>query len=282
MMTRSTRQIGRALSRVGRGRQAIIGAADALPFRVSRILPPADLAYWVDYTWIVRWTVTEPHVQQVIPQPVVHMAAEADRMWVHGVGENSFARTLAGDGQVVGVAFRAGGFRGFLDGPVSALTRSVRTVGDALGVDDRPLASRLLDPDRGDDDLAAIVTGWLRDLGPVVDPAIDEVASLVEAAEHDAEITRAEQLAHRGGVSLRTLQRQFGEYVGIGPKWVIQRFRMLDVAAVANAGGDVDWAETAVRLGFTDQSHLTRAFTRVVGTPPAAYVRGGRTTDRRR
>ncbi len=262
---------------LGRGPRAIIGPAAAMPFRVSRLRAPADLARWVDYFWIVRWSTVDIHEQQVIPQPVVHVAAEDGRLWVHGVGESRFSRTLTGDGQVFGIAFRAGGFRGFLDGPVSAWTRSVRTVADVLGVDDREIAPRLIDPAAGDDELVTLAARWLAERGPVDDPVIDEVAALAEAAEHDSSITRAEQLAAQAGVSLRTLQRQFGEYVGIGPKWVIQRFRMLDVAAIANAGGDVDWADTAVRLGFSDQSHLTRAFSRIVGKPPATYVRTERT-----
>jgi AraC-like DNA-binding protein len=35
----------------------------------------------------------------------------------------------------------------------------------------------------------------------------------------------------------------------------------------------VDWADLAETLGFADQAHLTRAFTAVVGTPPATYQR---------
>jgi AraC-like DNA-binding protein len=54
---------------------------------------------------------------------------------------------------------------------------------------------------------------------------------------------------------------------------VISRSRILDAAAVAHGGGAVDWSALATELGFTDQAHLTRAFTSVVGTPPAAYHR---------
>ena len=102
---------------------------------------------------------------------------------------------------------------------------------------------------------------------------VDEVRALVEQAETDRGLTRAEDLAARGTMSLRSLQRLFTDYVGIGPKWVIMRFRILDAAAAAHDGEPVDWATLAVELGFTDQAHLTRAFTSVVGTPPATYQR---------
>jgi AraC-like DNA-binding protein len=99
------------------------------------------------------------------------------------------------------------------------------------------------------------------------------VTGLVAAAETDRTITRAEELAGRAGLSLRSLQRLFTEYVGFGPKWVIQRYRILDAAAAAHSGEPVDWAALATELGFSDQAHLTRAFTQVVGTPPATYQR---------
>ncbi len=57
------------------------------------------------------------------------------------------------------------------------------------------------------------------------------------------------------------------------PKWVIQRFRILDAAGVAHSGERIDWSALAYELGFSDQAHLTRVFTHVVGTPPATYQR---------
>ena len=79
-------------------------------------------------------------------------------------------------------------------------------------------------------------------------------------------------LADRAGVSLRSLQRLFSEYVGIGPKWVVQRFRVLEVAARAHSG-EVDWAAVAAELDFSDQAHLVRTFRDVVGAPPATYAK---------
>jgi AraC-like DNA-binding protein len=58
------------------------------------------------------------------------------------------------------------------------------------------------------------------------------------------------------------------------PDPVVDEVRALvDAAAAAHSGVPVDWAGLAADLGFTDQAHLTRAFTSVVGTPPATYQR---------
>jgi transcriptional regulator GlxA family with amidase domain len=102
---------------------------------------------------------------------------------------------------------------------------------------------------------------------------VPEVRALVSEAELDRGLTRAEHLAERGSMSLRSLQRLFTGYVGIGPKWVIARFRILDAAAAAHGGEPVDWASLAVELGFADQAHLTRTVRQHAGGPPGALRR---------
>lgn len=241
-------------------------------FEVERIAPSPDLAEYVDYYWLVRWEVQRPYRQQVVPQPRVHVAAEDDRLLVHGVTRRPFFRTLTGRGHVLGAAFHAGGFRPLLGQRLATISEHVRPGYDVLGVDDRDAAAAILGSD-DDARMVAALEQYLRDTGPEPDPAANEVTAMVTAAEQRTDITRADQLADHADISLRRLQRLFSEYVGIGPKWVIQRFRILDVAAAAHSGPPVDWAQLAYDLGFSDQAHLTRAFTQVVGTSPAAYRR---------
>ena len=95
------------------------------------------------------------------------------------------------------------------------------------------------------------------------------MAGLVEAIAADRGTTRVAQVAEQAGLTVRSLQRLFAEYVGAGPKWVIQRCRLQDAAArVAAQDDDLDWAALAAELGFADQAHLTRAFTATIGVPP--------------
>jgi len=261
-------------SPVPRGRpEAIVRPkAGARAFDVQRLSPCPDLAELVDYHWLVRWHVAEPFEQQVVPQPRVHVAAEEGRLLVHGVTRRPFFRTLTGTGHVLGAAFHAGGFRPLLRRSVGSVSQRVLPGLDVLGLDDRGAAAVVL----GTDDAATMVDaleGYLLATGPVPDPAGRDVTALVAYAERHTDVVRAEQLARHAGVSLRSLQRLFTEYVGVGPKWVIQRFRILDAAAAAHSGRRADWAALAHELGFSDQAHLTRVFAQVVGTPPATYQR---------
>jgi AraC-like DNA-binding protein len=264
---------------VPRGRpEAIVRPkAGEQTFDVRRIEPSSDLAEYVDYYWLVRWHTPEPYRQQVIPQPRVHLAAEDGRLLVHGLSREPFYRTLEGDGHVLGAAFHAGGFRPLLGSSVGALSGTVRPGLEVLDIDDRPVAEAILGADPADqragDDMITALEAYLRDIAPTPDPTARQVTDLVDAVAERTELVRAEQLAEYAGLSLRSLQRLFTEYVGIGPKWVIQRSRILEASATAHAGDPVDWAALALRLGFSDQAHLTRVFTQVVGTPPAAYLR---------
>lgn len=239
---------------------------------VQRVAPSPDLADLVDYHWCVSWSTEEPHLQQVVPQPRVHLAAEHGRLLAHGISREPFFRELGGTGHTLGAAFHAGGFRPVLGRAVSTIADDTLPAGPLCGVDDRPAAERILSTDDVPTMVAAL-EGWLREVAPPPDPVVAEVRALVAHAEEDRSVTRADQLAEQAGIGLRSLQRLFGDYVGIGPKWVVSRFRILDAAEVAHRGEPVDWAALAADLGFADQAHLVRAFTRVVGTPPETYRR---------
>ena len=253
--------------------EAILRPTEAArAIEVERVPASDALAETVDYHWYVGWRTDQPHRQQVVPQPRVHLAAEHGRLLVHGISRKPFVRTLEGTGHTIGVAFHPGGFRPVLGRSVGTLSGTVTPAGDLLGLDDRPVAARVLG-DVGVAEMVAALEEYLLALDPRPDPVVAVVRALVAQAEEDRSLTRAEQLAERASTSLRSLQRLFTDYVGIGPKWVIARFRILDAAAAAHGGQAVDWAALATELGYTDQAHLTRAFTAVVGTPPATYAR---------
>ena len=78
----------------------------------------------------------------------------------------------------------------------------------------------------------------------------------------------------RHGLSVRALQRLFRGFVGVGPKWVLQRYRLHDAVTAIDTdpGAMADLAGLAASLGWSDQSHFTRDFTAAVGVSPHAYA----------
>jgi AraC-like DNA-binding protein len=111
------------------------------------------------------------------------------------------------------------------------------------------------------------------------DPEIELADRAVSLLEADRTLNRVSDLAERLSLSVRSVQRLFADHVGLGPSWVIRRYRLHEAAARATAGGDVDWASLAIALGYYDQAHLVRDFTATVGTAPARYAAGGRASQ---
>src|SRR5262249_10600265 len=99
---------------------------------------------------------------------------------------------------------------------------------------------------------------------------------IVYAVAKERGILKVEDLVERYGVNKRTMQRLFAKYVGVSPKWVIQRYRLHEAAEQLASGATVNQAELALSLGYSDQAHFVRDFKRIVGVSPAAYARAAR------
>ncbi len=100
----------------------------------------------------------------------------------------------------------------------------------------------------------------------------EDVRDVVERVAADPSVVNVSGLARREGMGVRLLQRRFADHVGLGPKTVIRRYRLYEAAERARKGAVPDWGSLAAELGFSDQSHLTREFTAVLGAPPARYA----------
>ncbi|MEU5877405.1 helix-turn-helix domain-containing protein [Spirillospora sp. NPDC047279] len=232
--------------------------------------PAPEAAPFVEYYWHVRWHTPRPYDTKVLSHPNVHLVFEEPEPLVYGVDRGLFTRTLEGEGHVLGVRFRAGGFRPFSDGPVIDLADRRVPAAHFFGPEVAAVSREVL----GSADPAGVAAEFIRPHLPAkADPLAEEVAEMVAAITGDPSLTRVAEAARALTVSTRTLQRLFAEYVGASPKWVLRRARLHEAAARADAGTAIDWAALAADLGYADQSHLTRDFTAVVGTSPAAYAR---------
>jgi AraC-like DNA-binding protein len=258
-------------------------------FTLGMVVAAPEVAHVVAHHWTVRWDAgDEPYTQAVLTHPSVHVAAELHERdhepprriaEVHGLVSGVFERQLVGRGRVHGIKFRPGTFRGLLGADVATITDRVVPAIEVLGRDWEDIAARAIDAD--DDERAArqLESALLTRL-PEPDPVALEVADLVERAEQDRDLTRADQLAELGGVSSRTLQRAFARHVGVSPKWVIRRFRLHEATERLAAGDPVDLAMLAAELGYSDQAHLTNDVRTVLGRTPAAYARAQRDAAR--
>ncbi|MEU6042299.1 helix-turn-helix domain-containing protein [Streptomyces griseus] len=265
-----------------RDTRGIVDAPDLFAHvRFRRREPAAALRPYLEHYWLIDWDLTEPYAAHVVPHPSVNLvlqryeagASPAERSGyaeVAGVDPGLFTRKLAGRGRVCGVQFRPGGFRPFapahdvcdLTGrhvPAAEVLRSPPPVDAVLGPDDEDARVTALD-------------AFLLGLEPRPDPRATLAMAAVDRARTDRTVRRADRLAQDTGLSARSLQRLFATYVGVGPKWVILRYRIHEALEAAESGPEVDWARLATDLGYSDQAHLVRDFTATVGVPPTAFA----------
>jgi len=181
------------------------------------------------------------------------------------------------------VRFTAGGFRPFWQAPISQLTDRVVPAARLFGPRAETTRQAIMrDADAGGFDAGgfdadeARMTGWaealLRSVLPERDPLAEQAATLVSRITDDPGLRRVDQLSAESGMTARTLQRLFADYVGVSPKWVMRRARLHEAAERADSGEPVDWACLASDLGYADQAHLTRDFTVTIGVPPSRYA----------
>ncbi|MFE0451032.1 DUF6597 domain-containing transcriptional factor [Streptomyces sp. NPDC058914] len=239
--------------------------------RFRRREPAPPLRPYLEHYWLIDWDLDGPYASHVVPHPsvnIVFQRYEGQEPFAElaGIGLGLFTQKLEGRGRVCGIQFRPGGFRPFFPGrPVTRWTgRRIRLA----GTDPTPVLS----PDDEDARVAALDT-CLLDLGPRPDPQADQAMTLVDRIRTDRTIRRVADFARAEGVSVRLLQRLFAAYVGVGPKWVILRYRIHEALERAETSAEVDWAALAADLGYADQAHLVRDFTTTVGVPPATYAR---------
>ncbi|MFJ9409337.1 AraC family transcriptional regulator [Streptomyces sp. NPDC101393] len=89
--------------------------------------------------------------------------------------------------------------------------------------------------------------------------------------ERMADPPSLEKLAQELGTGPFALLRAFKEAYGMPPHTWLTDARVRRARRLLEAGGAP--AGTALAVGFTDQPHLNRHFTRIVGVPPGAYRR---------
>jgi AraC-like DNA-binding protein len=229
----------------------------------------------VDYHWIVEWSVPagEERVQPVVSHPSIHLTVESKRATVTGVVTRCFRRVLVGSGRVVGVRFRPAGFAALWTQPASGLTDDALPAAEVLGAETADALAQVgagdpgVDADEAVRRMEAVLQGRRRprpEGTQLVDDAVDHIVA-------HTDVTRVEQVARHFDVSPRTLQRRFERFLGVGPKWVIQRRRIHEALGAIEHGRAMDWSALALRLGFADQAHFVHTFTELIGQPPSSY-----------
>jgi AraC-like DNA-binding protein len=249
-------------------------AAESGKFLHGRVPASEPLRGVVQHFWSVRWDLrgAKPFVPETLPHPNVHLVFDAEGARIAGVHTGRFTTKLEDAGWVFGVKFRPGAFRPYLARSVASLRDRTVPIDDVFGAKGAALARQVSDL-RADAEKAAAVERFLNERTTPSDPNVERVSNIVDEIAENREIVSVEQVVALGHLGKRALQQLFNSYVGVGPKWVINRYRLHEAVERLQAGVPVNFTELAMELGYFDQAHFIRDFRKLVGCTPAAFAR---------
>lgn len=240
-----------------------------------------DLAPYVENYWSLRWDLPpgRSYESQTLPHPACTVSVERghtrtgighDPVVLTGVVTRRFDVTVAGHGWVYAAKFRPGGLAALTGHGVGPLRDRVEPAASLLpGAAVAALDG--LDASVPLDDCVQVMDEALRGLGRRDDPRYDQVLAIIGDMLGDRTLVRVAQLEERHETSVRSIQRLFDHYVGVGPKWVLARYRMHDAVSDLDAGYDGRLADLAATLGWYDEAHFIRDFVALVGQTPGQY-----------
>lgn len=260
-------------------------AADAqveaeAPVRLARYPPSPSVADLVRHFWVPRWRLPSGTAveQGVLEYPSANLVIEPDAAALHGPEPGRGRRRLEGAGWAFGALLQPGVARRLMSRPVRQLIGRSVPLAELRVADATAIAVAVRHAaEEGDDSAAcAAFEAWLVGQHLELDDDARLIRRVVELAETDRTVLRADDLAEVSGLGLRTLQRLVREQLGLTPKWLIRRYRMQEAAAALASPAPPPLAELAASLGFSDQAHLTREFRAVIGETPRRYALAAR------
>ncbi len=230
-------------------------------FTLDQYAPPDDLSDIIAWFWLVRWNLPEGETyrQSNLPHPVQHLVVDPQRQsGLFGCTKGRFDYDLSGSGAVLAARFHPAAASVIYNGPMSDLTDGFHKL--------------TLPTDAPSPDMIDPLADIIRDIRAPLSNIASEARAIVELIEQTPTLLRVADVSEKTGIRIRQLQRLFAEYIGVSPKWVIERYRMFEAVDALNNSRDVNLADLALRLEYSDQAHFNKQFKKMTGTSPGAYL----------
>ncbi|MDN4503585.1 helix-turn-helix domain-containing protein [Alteromonadaceae bacterium BrNp21-10] len=239
-------------------------------FELNHYLPATDLADFIEHYWVVSWDLVDKpaHTQQNLPHPSQHIVIDPQgQTGITGIKSGAFSYTLKGQGQVFGVKFWPGAFHCIYGRSVDELHNQCIPVNPLLKAENHQLQQALIKADN-----ISHMIDYMQQLLRHTNPQLDEKAKLsrqiVAYIEANKMMLTVTELCEKFSIEQRSLQRLFKSYIGVSPKWVIDRYRIMDALTNLNNGSNINMTELAHDLGYFDQAHFNHTFKALTGLSP--------------
>jgi AraC-like DNA-binding protein len=229
--------------------------------------------------WIPVWSVPpgQEAPQKVLQYPVSLLVVTGEYARFYGVVPGLSTTVLSGEGWAVGLMCEPAAGALIAGSSMAGFTDRFVDVSDVLGpagerLTERVRAAMTADP-TSTAAHSAVMAAYADALRPFlpVDPEGRLVNRLVAFVESRSDVTRVAQVCAEFELSERALQRLVQRRLGLSPKWLIQRRRLQEAAERLRARATT-LAEVAADLGYADQPHFIRDFSKVTSMTPGEFA----------
>jgi AraC-like DNA-binding protein len=192
---------------------------------------------------------------------------------VSGAYRKGFISDSDEEGFIIGIHFKPGGAFPFLDVPVHEIADAHLDLELLWGYSAKLLREQLCEATTAQARFELLESALTDHVCHPFEPHY-AVASALEAFGKRVDVG-VRDVAKETGLSHRRFSQLFKREVGMTPKLFsrVQRFQQTRSAIHQHDAGAVDWADTAMECGYSDQSHMIREFLEFSGMSPEAYLR---------
>jgi AraC-like DNA-binding protein len=246
--------------------------------------PPRDLQRYLDMSFVTQgMSSRSPHERgRRMPEGASYIVLLRGRRTASGVADE--ATIVVGGAQEAiheiptwsyeyqcGLRIVPGAAGVVLGSPASAIRNSIIPLREVWGGRADRLLDRLLAA-RSSPECSLLLLNAVRERlseSPEADLLAVRLARAIRGARGN---TRLAALAQDCGTSVRTLERRFGDGVGLGPKQYQRIARIARVFDLVGRSGR-PWVDVAAACGYYDQSHLVDDCQQILGRPPEQFLR---------
>jgi AraC-like DNA-binding protein len=177
----------------------------------------------------------------------------------------------SGNMKIFTIRFTPVGFRALFGMPGHAVTNTAESAELILGNGMHELTDRLADARQ--DQWQAIAESFLLRLSARCAQTFDVKTTLrmARTMQKSRGAMAISALAADHGLSVRQVERNFLEHIGVSPK-NFGRLARLDRALSLAGLGSTGWADVAHAAGYFDQSHMVHEFRLLTGETPVGFA----------
>lgn len=234
------------------------------------ISPSPALSCYVKHYWL--GLNNEADTYTVLPDGAVDIVIKSNNDsttgMVYGTTTSRTDLEIETDHHYVGIRFRPGQSRHFINLPAKELTDAMGLSKDVLNFSLEQFSEKLPINNIAQR-LDALLETHLKHHQPDSNK-LDQVIMLIEDSQG---LLRIEDAAVFSGKSRRQFERVFKDTVGISPKFfsLITRFRHATTLITQLSHSTL--ADIAADAGYSDQSHMNHDFKRMTGVTPKNFLR---------